>query len=75
MLDQRSWEDVHQLRQHVEATLTRLHTFLLQLLVESFNDDGNLQTENVRVLLPVRWKTGSERHLLLRNSNHRLINR
>lgn len=45
VLDERSWQDVHQLRQHVEAALTRFHTLLLQLLVKSFHDHGNLQGE------------------------------
>lgn len=43
MLSQGSWQDVDQLGQHVETTLTRFDTFLLQLLVKSFHYHGDLQ--------------------------------
>lgn len=43
VLRQRSRQHVDQLSQHVETTLAGFHTFLLQLLVKSFHDDGDLQ--------------------------------
>lgn len=42
MLCQSSRQDIHQLRQHVEAALTGFHALLLQLLVKSFDYDRNL---------------------------------
>lgn len=49
MLRQRPRQHVDQLSQHVEATLTRLHALLLQLLVKSFDNHGDLQGETERV--------------------------
>lgn len=43
VLRQGSGQNVDQLSQHVEATLTGFHTLLLQLLVKSFHDHGDLE--------------------------------
>lgn len=43
VLRERARQHVDQLRQHVEAALACFHALLLQLLVQSFHDDGDLQ--------------------------------
>lgn len=48
MLSQRPWKNVDQLGQHVEAALAGFHALLLQLLVERFDDHGDLRRRRRR---------------------------